>query len=164
MDYILKLQKANEANFAEYGMYIGGPNRAADHSENAFDWWNGLAKLDFGATASLGIVRAKYTGNFSQNIFEQHAHSIEVLIPLDNDIVIVVGKPCALNGDTCNHEDFAAFLVPKHSIVVLNKGVWHRAPMTFSDTANVLVLFKDNTSANDTKLIELSDVNFNVML
>ncbi|AEE96950.1 ureidoglycolate lyase [Mahella australiensis] len=164
MNYDLKLQKINKDAFSPYGIYLDGPVGTPAHSENSFDWWNEFSLLDFGGKASLGMVRAKYTGDFCQNIFERHKQSIEALVPLNNDIIVVVGDADALNDGVCRPDNFAAFWVPRHTIVAFDAGVLHRAPMTLADSADVLVLFKESTSTSDTEIIELDDVNFRVIL
>lgn len=164
MDYNLKLQKINKDDFSPYGIYLDGPAGTPAHSENSFDWWNELLLLDFGGKASLGVVRAKYTGDFCQNIFERHKRSIEALVPLNNDIIVVVGDVNALDDGVCRPDDFAAFWVPRHTMVAFDAGVPHRAPMTLADNADVLVLFRESTSACDTEIIELNDINFTVIL
>jgi ureidoglycolate hydrolase len=164
MDYNLKLQKINKDAFSPYGIYLDGPAGTPAHSEDSFDWWNELSLLDFGGKASLGVVRAKYTGGFCQNIFERHKHSIEALVPLNNDIIVIVGGNGALNDGVCKPDDFAAFWIPRHTMVAFDAGILHRAPMTLADSADVLVLFKEFTSTSDTEIIELNDINFRVML
>jgi len=159
MEYELKLQKISKETFSQYGIYINRPADAPAHSEESFDWWDNLAVFDFGGKVSVGIVRAKNTGDFQQNVFEYHRDSIEVLIPIDDDVIIVVG-----NSITEAPHGFDAFLVPRNGVVALNKGVLHRAPMCLNNKADTLVMFKEATASADTQLVETNDIIFKVIL
>lgn len=148
MAYVLKLQKVNKENFSSFGVYVEGPEGIPAYSDHLFDWWNNTAEAEIGGDVSFGFVQTKPRPEITQQIFEQHRDTSETLLPLDNDIILIVGRNQAFDGIP-QKEDFQAFLVPRGTAVILNKGVWHYAPATLKDSAAVMVIFKKGTSEND---------------
>jgi ureidoglycolate hydrolase len=142
MIYEIALKKINKDNFRDYGTYIDESGIAPTYSDPAFDWWNALSILQIEGNTSLGIVRPNYNPEFSEQVFEQHNHTPEVLVPIDDDVIVLVGKTTAFDHDMPLVEDFEAFLVPKGMAVSLNPGVWHHAPMTLSGPVKTLYYLK----------------------
>ena len=83
---------------------------------------------------------------------EHHSHTGEVIFPLDGDVLINVAA-------ATRHERIPAdipidnqevFRIPKHTMVILHKGVWHSAPFAFgSDCVSIMVVTPERTYAND---------------
>lgn len=157
MIYEIALKKINKENFSDYGTYIDESEITPTYSDSAFDWWNALGILDIEGKTSLGVVRPNYNPEFSEQVFEQHNHTPEVLVPIDDDVIVLVGKKTAFDHGMPAKEDFEAFLVPKGMAVSLNPGIWHHAPMTLSGSVKTLVLFKEGTSFKDTIVKELKE-------
>lgn len=159
MEYKLKLQKITKESFKEFGHFqCTPPVGESSFSSDRFDWYDEIVKSDL-QVASFGMVCPKYTGKFVQPALEQHKKTQEIYIPLDGDVIIVVAKPDALDKQEFNESDFAAFHVPKGTMVIMDEGVWHEAPMTLNERTNVLVIYRDKTGEEDKKLIEMSDID-----
>jgi len=152
----LKIKKISKETFSSFGEFYHRPEGEISFSCERFDWFDRIAAVDLGV-ASFGMVCPKYTGDFEQVALEQHKNTKEIYIPLDNDIIIVVANPGAFDGDSFRSEDFAAFHVPAGSMVIMNEGVWHEAPMTFASKAGVMVIYKDKTGENDKRLEEMKN-------
>lgn len=86
---------------------------------------------------------------------EQHASTLELLLPLDGDVVIFVAPPTV---STFNKETVEAFIVPKGTLIVLNAGVWHKAPFPISaQRVSTLVVLPERTYANDCTINSLNE-------
>jgi len=157
MIYEIALKKINKDNFSDYGTYIDENQIAPTYSDSAFDWWNAVGTIDIEGKTSVGFVRPNFNPEFSEQVFEAHNHTPEVLVPIDDDVIVLVGKKTAFDNELPAKEDFEAFLVPTGMAVCLNPGVWHHAPMTLSGSVKTLVLFKENTSFEDTTVKDLKE-------
>ena len=157
MIYEIALKKINKENFRDYGTYIDESDIAPSYSDSAFDWWNAVGIIDIDGKTSVGVVRPNFNPDFSEQVFEAHNQTPEVLVPIDDDVIVLVGKKTAFDHGMPAMEDFEAFLLPKGMAVSLNTGIWHHAPMTLSSSVKTLVLFKENTSFEDTIVKDLKE-------
>lgn len=156
MIYRVKLEKISIGNFKEYGAYFSEQGIDPTFSGSYFDWWNEVGLADIGGRISFGVVKPKSNPELSERVFEQHRKTPEVLVPIDNDVIILVGKREAFENNPIREEDFGAFIVPRGTVVSLNPGVWHHAPMIEKGTARVLVIFREGTSVYDNTVVDLS--------
>ncbi|MFJ5713051.1 ureidoglycolate lyase [Neobacillus sp. NPDC093127] len=157
MIYEIALKKINNDNFSDYGTYIDESEIAPTYSDSAFDWWNAVGIFPIEGNISMGVVRPNFNPEFSEQVFEAHNLTPEVLVPIDDNVIVLVGKKRAFDNGMPAKEDFEAFLVPKGMAVSLNPGIWHHAPMTLSGSVKTLVLFKENTSFEDTIVKDLKE-------
>ncbi|HJD24696.1 MAG TPA: ureidoglycolate lyase [Firmicutes bacterium] len=155
MDISLKLKKVTDPSFAEYGQVVIPRAGTPDSSGPDHNWWDALAVVGLG-DASFGVVEAINTGEYRQGSLEQHKHTKEIVIPVEKDVFLVVAKPDAFEGAP-DASKFAAFYAPAGAVVILNEGVWHKAPMTLSDRAACLVLYKAGTGANDKVVLDMAE-------
>jgi len=94
------------------------------------------------------------------NVSECHSKTAEGLMPLDNDVLIHVA-PAVADGAGVPLGDMEVFVVPKGTMVVLLRGVWHHAPFVFnSDSANILVILPERAYANDCVVVESDEADY----
>ena len=160
MDISLKLRKVTDESFASFGQVIVPRTGTPDSTGPDHNWWDALAVTELG-NASFGIVEAINTGDYHQASLEQHKHTKEILIPVEKDIILVLAKADAFEG-TPDAAKFAAFYATAGSVVILNEGVWHKAPMTLSDRAACIVLYKEGTGANDKVVLNMAEQGLNI--
>lgn len=78
--------------------------------------------------------------------YEYHAHTEEIRMPLDGDMIVYLGK----QDENPNPETFEAFLVPQFTMIRLFPGVVHgRQFPAGSEPVHVLLLCEAATYAND---------------
>jgi ureidoglycolate hydrolase len=157
MIYEIPLKKINKENFRDYGTYLDESDITPTYSDSAFNWWNAVGIIDIEGEISVGVVRPNFNPEFSEQVFEAHNHTPEVLVPIDDNVIVLVGNKSAFDGGMPSREDFEAFLLPKGMAVSLNPGIWHHAPMTLSGSVKTLVFFKENTSFEDTIVKNLKE-------
>lgn len=164
MEISLKIRRATPESIQEFGRIVLPNSRAADDVCENFNWWGNLAELALGENAEVGIVEAVDFGSFEQKELEQHQRTVEVMIPIENDIFIVAAKPDAFSKDAIDPSDFAAFYAPVGSMVILNEGVWHQAPMTLAKHAKTFILFRGNTGTQDKDVLKMADLGLRLVV
>lgn len=161
MEINLKIRRITNENFCEYGEIIDISGEDPTFTCSRFEWYDRLGAWNLGK-ASFGMVCPVYTGDFSQPVLERHKGTNEIVIPLDEDVVVVVGKPDALEKSEPDKEDFGAFYVARGQAVVFSEGIWHEAPMTFAEKAKVIVVYRDGTGEEDKQLVNMEDVGLKI--
>ena len=94
---------------------------------------------------------------------EYHAATWEMILPLNDDIVLHVSPVSEGTPDTAFSQ---AFVVPKNTLVKLNEGVWHLAPLPVSEEQlAALIILPERTYANDCTVVDLApEQQFEVVL
>lgn len=83
---------------------------------------------------------------------ENHSKTGEVVFPLDGDVLINVATASRSERIPADIpiDKIEVFRVPKMTMVILDKGVWHSSPFAYkSDCVNILVVTPERTYAND---------------
>lgn len=78
---------------------------------------------------------------------EYHSYAMEVMMPLDDDMVMAAAPA---NGGALELERQEAFLVPAGTMVVFRAGAWHGAPFPVHHDGTVLICLPERTYLNDT--------------
>lgn len=82
---------------------------------------------------------------------EYHDTTGECILPLDDDVVL----PVAQASSEPVPQATRAFLVPRGTMVQLNCGVWHQAPIPLNlDHAHVLILLPQRIYKRDCPVVE----------
>lgn len=152
MVYDVLLKRITKENFAEFGEYLDERSTMPTSAEANFDWWNEIGIIDLKGRISVGVVKPVFHQDFSETVFEQHSNTPEVLVPLDEDVVLLLGRKDAFATGNMSGDAFSAFLVPRGAVVSIRPGIWHHAPMVLNRSSRVIVLFSENTSLADNTL------------
>ena len=150
----LKVQQASPEALRGIGELLDptGATPAAD--SEVFSFWNDLSVGAFNGPVSFGMVNTK-TADLTVPALERHTETTETLVPLDSDIVLVLGPPT--NGpDLPNQAEMVAIRVPQGQGVTLNKGAWHFIPLSATgQPCRTLIAFRQGTPTNDLEVKEL---------
>ncbi len=85
---------------------------------------------------------------------EYHNYTGEGILPLDDDVVIHVAPPTKEPVPELTE----AFVVPKGTVVKLNTGVWHLAPMPINEkVAHILIVLPERVYKNDCVVVEYAE-------
>jgi ureidoglycolate hydrolase len=85
---------------------------------------------------------------------ELHTHSWELLLPLNDDAVIHVSPPSGMAPEPSMTK---AFIVPKGTLVMLDRAVWHLAPLpVHEEKLYAMVALNQCTYLNDCAVVQLS--------
>jgi ureidoglycolate lyase len=155
----LPVLELTAAAFAPYGKVIEMPRRPQDAAGSGWKWWGETALLEGDARpygiGYLDLQPAELCFDWA----ERHMRSMELLIPTGGDCLVYVGPPD--HPDEPAHlpplERFEVFRVRQGQGVLLDRGVWHGAPLALERPLNVIVLLHQNTGREDTAVVRFPD-------
>ncbi|MDK2906334.1 DUF4867 family protein [Thermoanaerobacteraceae bacterium SP2] len=143
---VLKVADLNELEFADYGQIISEIDKQPIAQNNDFTYWDKLVTFFNIQETSIGILRVNKR-DFNVDTLEYHLNTPEIIMALDCDSIIVVGKAIE------NTENIKAFKLPKGQGVALGKGILHWAPYPIEKMAGrFLIIFAADTPNKDTYL------------
>ncbi|MDR1532212.1 MAG: ureidoglycolate lyase [Clostridiales bacterium] len=149
-------RQASVENLKGFGEFIAPA--APNFSSKEFDWHQRLAVFKTGA-AEIGLVCIRNTGCYEQRTLERHKRTKEAVLPVEGDVVMVLAR-----GEASLKKDFAALYVPVGCGVLIGEGVWHLAPMCFSESAAAFIIYAEGTGENDKEVISLPERGLEVFL
>ena len=147
----LPILNLTQESFAPYGKVVEQPVRTHDAAGPGWAWWGENALLagderPFGI-GYLDLNLADLTFDWA----ERHMRSMELLIPVGGDCLVYVGPP-----DDPDQPDrlpplvrFQVFRVRQGQGVLLERGVWHGAPLALDQPLKVVVLLHQDTGKDD---------------
>lgn len=158
-----KPKKISVGNFGRFGRYLSVPNRRTTpptiSAPKVIDYWKQQAVFEKSLEIEVGFLTVYQREGVFQQI-ERHRGTPELLVILDGEVAI----PCAPPHDRMKAgqvpclADIEIFKVPAGSAVLFPTGGWHWAPYPTRDKkVNILVVFKNNTSAEDLEIVDLPE-------
>ena len=142
------IEDVNNSGLFRYRNLLDG--NAYKIGEAPVEFFRDLAFADLGLEhPSFSIVRAKKRELIIDEV-EQHYKTEEAIMPLDGDAILFAAK-----ASSEKPIEFEAFYVPAFTLVVFERGVWHKAPYALNEVLNSLVVLPPLTYINDCKVIKL---------
>ena len=139
--------------FAPFGSFtpLVPPEGTPLLEDACIKFWPECGVLDLGPNgnnqAAFGICRVEYRTR-EVDASEFHTSTGEAILPLDGNIYIHVGPPTV--DEVVPIDKIKFFLIPRFTLVVLNPGVWHHAPFTYTtEPVNTLTVLPRRTYVND---------------
>jgi ureidoglycolate hydrolase len=140
--------------FGPFGRVIERPSRGHDAEGPAWRWWAETMTLDGDdrrwGVGYLDLQPAEPRFDWA----ERHLRTLEAIVPIDGDILVYVAEAGRSDepGARPPLEEFRVFRVPRGTGVVLDRGVWHGAPLADGGPAKAIVLILEGTGADDVDL------------
>jgi ureidoglycolate lyase len=147
----IKVQELSKEAFRQYGTYQNLLDNeglaAATGSKGGF--FADVFTLNFGTTTlpSVSVCNVKKADKLIIGFIEAHKFTCEGLLPLDQDVIIYVGRVVrgVLSPDTIE-----AFHIPQGTFVKLEPLILHGTQyVTKAEEAHILCMLPQRTSAND---------------
>jgi len=152
-------KNCSSSEFEPYGIYISVDQKQPDYACPEFSFWNKLGIIESQKKCSVCIVES-YPSNLSvATIFESHARTGETLIPVEDDILIVVGLSKSNSKNEMDFNSIMAFFIKKGTAVILKPGTWHYAPIVINTKVRTFVVFDNETPDTDVVKIDTKDAN-----
>jgi ureidoglycolate lyase len=123
--------------FAPFGTVIARPAGAPDADGPGWSWWTRTAALppaDY-AVGYLALEPARPAFDWA----EFHPESVELVAPLRGDCLMYVAAP----GE--RPDGFRVFHVRAGEGVILDRAVWHGAPLALADPLTAMVVLAHRT-------------------
>jgi ureidoglycolate hydrolase len=161
--HTIQLRELSSESAAPYGTLISRAVQDSTYHCQEFDYWDEIAVEQTSGAISVGMVEAR-PQKLTATTFERHLHSGELLAPLDGDVIVVLGRPG--EGPMPEVNQVEAFWLRAGTAILLDRGVWHYAPMVTEKPVRVLVVFRKGTSNDDKdihKLDEEAGIRFEVI-
>ena len=145
----IRAQKLSVEAFSPFGMYRDldaiEPYRRSPPGDSGF--YPDLLTIPLATTTRPGICVCMVRKRpLRIPGLEYHNYTGEGIIPLDGDIVIIVGFACK----EFNTDGLQAFVIPKGTFVSLNPGVVHGTQFPVEEEwVRVIVILPEHTYVND---------------
>ncbi len=155
----LKIEELTAESFAPFGEVIMQPDRGQDAQGPGWAWWGENQVMSGGdrnyAIGYLDLQPAELSFNWA----ERHMQSDELLIPMGEECLVYVGPPDHLEEPDRLPplESFQVFRLRRGQGVLLEKGVWHGAPMALDKPLKVAVLLLKETGKVDGHVVRFED-------
>ncbi|MDR2514963.1 MAG: DUF4867 family protein [Christensenellaceae bacterium] len=146
-----KVKALSKDAFAPYGDYTQLIRPAELFAGMPVNFTPDMVQLNLNrfTIASFSICRVEKR-DLVVTASEYHSYTGEGIIPLEDDIIIHVGKPFRRE---LIASEIEAFRVPKGYMVCLKPGVLHMAPFAVDQTVNAIIVLPERTYANDCVVI-----------
>lgn len=160
----LRVEPLSRDAFAAFGEVVTRPDIDAHASGPGWRWWAETALLA-GDDRPWGVgyldlepTRPRF------DWAERHMRTLEAVFATSGDLFVYVGPPDDLDQPERMPalEAFRVFRVPAGSGVVLDRGVWHGAPIAASEKTSAIVLILEGTGRDDLTLVRFPDTPVDV--
>jgi len=152
----VKIESLTQESFEPYGYFSTMINPKTEKiGTPPVEFYRDIFQLDLGLVtkASFSVCRVERRPEVV-SVTEYHNSCGEALLPLDNDVLIHVAP--ATENDVFPCDRVRIFSVPRGTLVVLRRGVWHHAPFVDKgEYANILTVLPERTYVNDCPLFHL---------
>ena len=155
----LLIQELSQQAFRPFGKIIAQPDRAEDAQGQGWKWWGENALMESGDRPyQIGYLDLK-PAELKFDWAERHMRSAELIIPTGGDCVVYVAPPDYPNEPERMppFERFQVFRVRQGQAVLLDKEVWHGAPLAIDKPLNAIVLLLSRTGELDLSLVRFEE-------
>lgn len=151
----IRAKKLTAEDFAKYGEVIDlSPSVEPTVSAEVLDYWKQQAVFSIDGPAEIGVLKVKKHEMVFEKM-EQHTETPEILIGQGGGFVVPVAPP---SDDVPSPDKIEAFEVGPRQAIMLKRSCWHWVPNPADkDELTILVLFKDNTSADDLVVKDIAE-------
>jgi ureidoglycolate hydrolase len=120
--------------FAPFGTAVTRPSGAPDATGPGWSWWARTGALP-PADYAIGYLALEPSAT-AFDWAEYHPDSEELIAPLAGDCLVYVAAP----GE--EPHDFRVFRVAAGEVVILDREVWHGAPLALTEPLTAMVALK----------------------
>jgi ureidoglycolate lyase len=140
--------------FAPFGRVVDSPERESDASGPGWRWWAETELLPAAERAyGLGYLELD-PGPTSFDWAERHERTEELVVALRGDSLLYVG-PAADDDPVPDH--FRIFRIRPGQAALMNRRVWHGAPLAGDTPAAALVVLLEGTGREDVRVVRFED-------
>jgi ureidoglycolate hydrolase len=157
----IKVIELSKEDYIPFGQFVHSPVHKPTIQDNIVKYWAGLAGFEFDGMIDVGWVTVcQRPMQLTQ--LERHFHTIEVVIPLDDVMVL----PVAIGRGPFDYkvqprpEDIRGFYLRPGQMVTYAPGTWHFGGFPLNKPeASFMVLTKRGTADTDVAMLSISGIS-----
>jgi ureidoglycolate lyase len=146
--------------FASFGRVIRAPERPQDAQGPGWRWWAETVLLQGDGRAwGVGYLDLQPAPPLRFDWAERHMRTLEAVVPVSGDVIVYVGPPEHLDEPerAPDRTRYEAFRVRSGHGLVLERGVWHGAPLADGGPAQAIVLILADTGSSDVSVVRFEE-------
>lgn len=150
----LPIRPLRARDFAPFGRVLDRPSRREDAAGPGWAWWAETLVLEGdGRSWGIGYLDLEPT-ELRFGWAERHMRTLEAIVPLSGSCLVYVAPPEHPDEPERlpSFDSFQVFRVPPGTGVVMDRGVWHGAPIADGGAARAMVLLLEGTGQEDVTL------------
>lgn len=154
-----RVENLTRDGFASFGRVLASPEGEAHAVGPGWQWWAEIASLSGDGRAWgigwLDLVPAAPRFDWA----ERHFRTEEAVIATTADLLLYVGPADHPDAPErlCDLTDFRVFRVSSGNGVVLNRAVWHGAPLAATESTTAIVLILEGTGKDDVTVVRFPE-------
>jgi ureidoglycolate lyase len=155
----LRPEALTDGAFAPYGRVVALPERPQDAEGPGWRWWAETAMLSGdGRPWGVGYLDLQ-PAPLQFDWAERHMRTQEAIFATSADLLVYVGpadhpeEPARLPP----FDRFRAFRVSPGEGLVMDRGVWHGAPLAADGPTRALVLIQEGTGRHDVTVVRFEN-------
>jgi ureidoglycolate hydrolase len=154
----VKAKKLITSSFSKFGKVADAHTILPLVETENLKFWTTIATYTVDGETEIALCHIKKSVNFV-GLLERYVKTTEILVPIKGDFILPVAPIGNLQNQTEIPEasGVEAFLVRSNQAVVMEKGVWHTAPIPIGKETAFFVIFKKETTKQDTVFKKLRD-------
>lgn len=141
----LQIEKLTGENSRLYGRLISLNDAAPAYQGTDFSFFKNLASITFDGNTGFSMVETYMDRSAELKWLEKHEMSEEVIISTDQNLILVLGT----GADGTSPDTIRAFEMEAGSAFVVNKNIWHHAPVSAGAITKVGILLNESTPDKD---------------
>jgi ureidoglycolate lyase len=154
---VLSVTELTDDSFRPFGAVIRLPDRSRDADGPGWRWWAETVVLeDDGRRWSVGYLDLQPARPARFDWAERHLRSQEAIVPVTGGCLVYVAL-AEPDAPKPSFEDFRVFRIPPGTGVVMDRAVWHGAPLADGAPAKAIVLLLEGTGRDDVAKVHFED-------
>jgi ureidoglycolate hydrolase len=146
----VKAKKLTANSFSKFGKVADAHTVPPLVETENLKFWTTIATYTVDGETEIALCHVKKSVDFV-GLLERHVKTPEILVPIKGDFILPVAPAGNLENSTeiTEASSVEAFLVRSDQAVVMEKGVWHTAPIPIGKETSFFVIFKKETTKQD---------------
>lgn len=146
----VKAKNLTPASFAKFGKVADANVIPPLVNAENLKFWTTIATYTVDGETEIALCQVKKSVDFV-GMLERHVKTPEILVPIEGDFILPVAPAGNLQdpAEIPEASGVEAFIVRSDQAVVMEKGVWHTAPIPIGKETSFFVIFRKETSKQD---------------
>ncbi|MGX8700439.1 ureidoglycolate lyase [Caproiciproducens sp.] len=157
----IKVQELSVAAFAPFGSYVSVTDPKTNNlGEGPCTFYRDPVSMHVSPSMELtfSILKVQKPEKIIVKASEYHNFTAEAWMPVNDDAILYVAPASNLKPVP---EETVAFYVPQGTLVKMNTGVWHYAPVpVHKEFVNHLIVLPERTYANDCHEVQYDEADW----